>query len=91
MIVIVIDFCVLIEREVQLAVHKKRKTHNRKLSKLVENSRCEFAMTQIADNFVYNESSEQFDVDELNLLNMGLKFTPKPTKISLLDTIVDIE
>lgn len=38
-----------------------------------------------------NESSEHFDEGELNLLNKGLKFTPKPVKLKTIETIVDIE
>ncbi|XP_055306468.1 uncharacterized protein LOC129570775 [Sitodiplosis mosellana] len=46
---------------------------------------------ELLPNFVINESSVQFCEEELNLLNKGLKFTPKPMKIPLLETVVDIE
>lgn len=82
------------QRTVQLAVHKKQKTHTRKLSKLSNqtvNTKTVSTAPEIIENFVINESSEKFEDDELNLLNMGLKFTPKPAKIEVLESIVDIE
>lgn len=89
--------CMWIEREtmfvkqVQSAVNQKRKTHKRKLSKIISESKKIISPPEYVDNFVINESNELFDNDELNLLNRGLKFTPKPTKLTVFETIVDIE
>lgn len=75
-----------------MLLKRRKETHRHKLLQLtvsaprVINNKPEFI-----PDFVINESNEIFSDEELNLLNKGLKFTPKPTEIPLLDTVVDIE
>lgn len=46
---------------------------------------------EIIPDFVVNLSNENFTEKEMNLLNRGLKFTPKPNKLNVTETVVDIE
>lgn len=70
---------------------RKQTTHSHKVSVLCENNPQIVCEPHFISDFVINESDESFSSEELDLLNKGLKFTPAPTKLPLLDTIVDIE
>lgn len=81
-----------VQRFAHIARFKKRERHSRKLSNLISERNEEmkvFEPKMIAD-FVVNLSNEQFTENELNLLNRGLKFTPKPNDVNITDSIVDI-
>ena len=72
---------------------KKLLSLNRKLNFLRERQSSPFSALKpefIAD-FVVNKSSENFTEEELNLLNKGLKYSPKPEKVPIVEAIVDIE
>ena len=72
---------------------KKRLRQSKKLNKLIEvkntNGKC--FEPEIIPDFVINKSSVDFNEEELNLLNLGLKYTPKPLKTPFVDLAVDIE
>lgn len=76
-----------------VAQNKKRDCHRQKLSKLIseKNEKKKACEPKFIPDFVVNLSSESFTEDEMALLNRGLKFTPKPNKIDITESIVDIE
>lgn len=77
----------------RVAHNKKRACHHRKLLNLIsdKNEKKKVCEPKMIPDFVVNLSNEQFTEEELNLLNRGLKFTPKPNKIDVTESIVDIE
>lgn len=87
-----ISFDNKVQNDIEKLFKQKTLTHNRKLNNLIEATRkIEPKLPQFIPDFIHNESSVSFSEDELNLLNKGLKFTPKPPHMPLLDTVVDIE
>lgn len=81
------------------AVKKKKEIHNKKLLSLVQ----EKLQTNKVDgayfepenipNLIVNLSDTEFSNEELNLLNKGLKYTPKvnTNESVLLESVIDIE
>lgn len=69
-----------------------KQTHTRKLNALVASYAPTAKLSLVFEhNFVINETNEVFSEEEMNLLNKGLKFTPKPIKLNTLDSVVDID
>lgn len=70
----------------------KKDTQRRKLHKLIDNKTTTNMCTPaMVPDFVCNQSDVIFSDSELALLNKGLKYTPKPNNIPLVEAIVDIE
>lgn len=81
--------------KVHETVYKKKKSLNKKLTVLLERAKIENTDTTTPpikeQKFVTNLSSKTFSKEEMDLLEQGLNFTPKPSKIPLLDIVADIE
>lgn len=86
------EYDAMVHRNVSIVVKKKKATLSRKLNKLIDSvpKKPQFTPELIPD-FICNESDVVFSDEELEILNKGLKFAPKPNKLPLLDTVVDIE
>lgn len=82
-----------VQRFARIARFKKRERHGRKLSDLISerNEEKKVFEPKMIPDFVVNLSNEHFAENELNLLNRGLKYTPKPNDVNITDSIVDIE
>lgn len=85
------DFNRCVQEKYEREIEKVKERHTKKLSQLTVKSPCENLMPEFIPNFVVNESDEYFTENELNLLNKGFKFTPKPIKLPILESVVDIE
>lgn len=86
------DFQNLVLQRVQAKVLEKRLTQKKKLDILLsKNGNKEKLVPKLIPDFVVNESTETFRKAELDLLNKGLKYTPKPNVINFVDAVVDIE
>lgn len=73
--------------------NKKRKTQNEKLNKLLASQPTKTPKPSVkpVPDLIVNISNDNFDTEELDLLNRGLNFTVKPNKDPIMDIIVDIE
>lgn len=79
---------------VQKVVQQKAEKHEKKLSELLSNKTSNEKVMftpELVPDFVVNLSNQDFSERELNLLNKGLKYTPKPNNIPLTDAVVDVE
>lgn len=86
------EFSKVVFERVQAKVNKKRLTQKKKLNLLLGKKEIsEKQPPELIPDFVVNESIETFNEAELNLLNKGLKYTPKPNAINFVDAVVDIE
>lgn len=88
-----IQFNEKIDKTTDIEAKKKRDKQSKKLQildKKRENLSGSFEPDFIED-FVVNKSNVNFSEDELKLLNKGLKYTPKPNKLPLIEAAVDIE
>lgn len=76
---------------------RKRKKLNKKFAHIQNKSSIQKpkiprdAMEKEKERFVRNLSSETFSKEEMDLLQKGLNFTPKPDKLPVEDLIADIE
>lgn len=71
-------FCNRLKDELDAEQKEKSKTHDRKLHQLMDEQprNSTIQNPQFIDDFVCNESNENFTENELQLLNKGLNFTP---------------
>lgn len=77
---------------ISASVKIKNKRLNEKFQSLLTNKSVEKPKKPLqVENFVQNLSSETFSVEELELLNYGLKFAVKPICDPLVDVVVDTE
>lgn len=77
---------------------KKRDSQNKKLFKLNQEQLKNRKSTLIGNNkpkpvddLIVNLSTEVFSQQQLDVLNKGLNFTPKPLHLHIIETIVDLE
>lgn len=85
---------VLCESDVVRHRKKKERIHIQKFCVLIKDKvthNNNKGLPKYVDNFVHNESTKVFSADELELLNKGLNYTPKPITPPLLDVVVDVE
>jgi hypothetical protein len=69
---------------------KKRQTQNRKLRKLPQPAWSELAIEK-KPSVVTNKSTQEFSERELELLNKGLKYRPKPKQSPVNEVITAVE
>lgn len=87
------DFIRITDDTMQKSLLKKKETHNTKLSKLMNMKQNieEAPEVKFVDNYVKNMSSEVFTEEELNTLNLGLNYVPKPSKHPITETFAELE
>ena len=73
---------------------QKRFIHTNKLKQLEvqqKRERKEQQQNIVTKNFVINKSTKNFNTEQLDLLNKGLKYSPKPIEAPLNDVIIAVE
>lgn len=89
-----INFQSMVFNRIHSVVKKKRDIHYKKLQFLLNEKKKKLNKThepKFIDDFVVNLSKQTFNENELNLLNKGLKYTPKSNRTNVFESIVDIE
>lgn len=87
------SFSCELKNDIDKLVKKKRLKQKRKLLKLIDKYKGNSVQRkpEFLPDFVINRSNETFSEDELMLLNKGLKYSPKPSKVPLLPIVLDVE
>lgn len=81
-----------VEEKVKWFINKKRYSQKKKIHSLMLNSHHnEKPKVKLVDNYISNLSNKTIPSKDLNLLNLGLHYAPKPTNINLEKPIVEIE
>lgn len=81
------------ENVIQIGRYKsmgKRKIQNKKLSRLTHTKNFN-KQNETKINFVINKSSKEFTREQLDLLNKGLKYKPRPLEAPVNELVVSIE
>lgn len=85
-------FCSKLEENIEEIYRRKTIKQDRKFKRLSEETQGEIRPEPaFVDNFVHNLSDNVFEPDELQFLNKGLKFIPKPKQVAVVDAVVDLE
>jgi hypothetical protein len=89
-----LDFSLKIKDKVLIFEDRKKFRLQKKFEDLINNSEPSISNYKdplFVENFICNQSDEVFTEEEINLLNKGLNFAPKPSKPLLLESVVDVE